>query len=275
MGRHLQTDDHRVRMAPSREREGPVGVRCGEDLERVVVGDVHGSPDELPVRQGHEYHPVPGPDVRRRRPPRYPPGALGPARPPPGPTPPPPAGSTPRPVRSRRPSRPPARGDRERLDRGLETHGQVQGERAAPPGLALDVDLAAEQVGDLPADRQAEAGAAVLAAGRPVGLLERPRRSSCSLLGGMPMPVSIDLGTRPPVGAGRTRGLSNRVVGRLDHAAATSPGVGELHRVRQQVAQDLLQALLVGDQRRRDVPASPTREPRPFSAVSGRNVAST
>ena len=41
------------------------------------------------------------------------------------------------------------------------------------PGVALDVDLAAEQARDLAADREAQAGAAVLAAGRAVGLLER------------------------------------------------------------------------------------------------------
>ena len=41
------------------------------------------------------------------------------------------------------------------------------------PGVALDVDLAAEQARDLAADREPEAGAAVLAAGGAVGLLER------------------------------------------------------------------------------------------------------
>ena len=51
--------------------------------------------------------------------------------------------------------------------------GQVQRERAAHAELALQVQLAAEQAGDLAADRQAEPGAAVLAAGAAVGLLER------------------------------------------------------------------------------------------------------
>ena len=41
------------------------------------------------------------------------------------------------------------------------------------PTLAVDAQVAAEQAGDLAADREAEAGAAVLAAGRAVGLLER------------------------------------------------------------------------------------------------------
>ena len=39
-------------------------------------------------------------------------------------------------------------------------------------GRAAQLDLAAEQVGQLAADREAEAGAAVLAAGAGVGLLE-------------------------------------------------------------------------------------------------------
>ena len=53
-----------------------------------------------------------------------------------------------------------------------ELDGQVERELAAAPGLALDVDLAADQPGDLPADRQPEAGAAELAADRAVRLLE-------------------------------------------------------------------------------------------------------
>ena len=50
---------------------------------------------------------------------------------------------------------------------------QVEREGAARADLAGQPDLAAEQPGDLPADRQPEAGAAVLPAGRAVGLLER------------------------------------------------------------------------------------------------------
>src|SRR5439155_1579418 len=49
--------------------------------------------------------------------------------------------------------------------------GQVQGERAPLPRLALHLDLAPEQAGDLARDGKAEAGAAVLAAGGPVRLL--------------------------------------------------------------------------------------------------------
>ena len=50
---------------------------------------------------------------------------------------------------------------------------QVQRERAALARLAAEADLAAEQGRELAADREAEAGAAVLAARAGVGLLER------------------------------------------------------------------------------------------------------
>ena len=41
------------------------------------------------------------------------------------------------------------------------------------PGVLLQLDLAAEQVRELAADREAKTGAAVLAAGAGIGLLER------------------------------------------------------------------------------------------------------
>src|SRR5205823_13676233 len=51
--------------------------------------------------------------------------------------------------------------------------GQVNRENAADSGLALQPDLAAEQAGELAADRKAEAGASVLTACRAVRLGER------------------------------------------------------------------------------------------------------
>ena len=50
---------------------------------------------------------------------------------------------------------------------------QVEREGAALAGRAAQLDLAAEQVGELAADGEAQAGAAVLAAGAGVRLLER------------------------------------------------------------------------------------------------------
>src|SRR5687767_15768132 len=49
---------------------------------------------------------------------------------------------------------------------------QVERERAAAAERAAQPDLAAEQLGDFAADRQTETGAAVLAAGRAIRLLE-------------------------------------------------------------------------------------------------------
>src|SRR5207248_7710304 len=58
--------------------------------------------------------------------------------------------------------------------RVARVHGrEVEGERASLVDRALGLDLAAEQPGDLPADRETEAGAAVAPARGAVGLLER------------------------------------------------------------------------------------------------------
>src|SRR5689334_4728478 len=69
--------------------------------------------------------------------------------------------------RGRRRRRPPAGGA------GAERRRQVEGERAALPCRALQLDLAAQQQRQLAADRKTQPGAAVLAAGAAVGLLER------------------------------------------------------------------------------------------------------
>src|SRR5207237_1470364 len=53
------------------------------------------------------------------------------------------------------------------------TRGHVQREGAARVWRALDADLAAQQLRDLAADREAESRAAELAARGSVGLLER------------------------------------------------------------------------------------------------------
>jgi hypothetical protein len=66
---------------------------------------------------------------------------------------------------------------------------QVQREGAALARRAGQADLAAQQLGQLAADRQAQAGAAVLAAGGAVGLLEG-LEDDLLLVAEMPMPVS-------------------------------------------------------------------------------------
>ena len=62
---------------------------------------------------------------------------------------------------------------RERSSEPDVAQRQVQRERAAGAGRALQRDLAAQQAGELAADREAQPGAAVLAAGARVRLLER------------------------------------------------------------------------------------------------------
>jgi hypothetical protein len=62
-------------------------------------------------------------------------------------------------------------------------------ESAALARLALDARVAAHQFRQPPGDRQPEAGAAVLAGGRGVGLLERLEQAG-QLIRVMPMPVS-------------------------------------------------------------------------------------
>ena len=72
--------------------------------------------------------------------------------------------------------------------------GSVRGRHSVKvlpsPGVLSTRQLAAEQAGDLAADRQAQAGAAVLAAGAALGLLERLEDDAAACPAGMPMPVS-------------------------------------------------------------------------------------
>ena len=104
------------------------------------------------------------------------------------------AGAARAPRRARRPAGRPRQSGRARVpstgalpsstsSKSARADGQVEGEGAALAGRAVDGDRAAEQMGDLPADGQAEAGAAVLAAGGAVGLLERPEDRLELLLG--------------------------------------------------------------------------------------------
>ena len=103
---------------------------------------------------------------------------------------------------------PPRRGDADGVrGRGLVVQRQVEGEGAPLAGRAPDPDLAAEQAGDLPADRQAQARAAVLAAGPRVGLLER-LEDDLQLVGGDADPRVGDREGHDPAGP-----AEHRVVG--------------------------------------------------------------
>ena len=126
---------------------------------------------------------------------------------------------------------------------------QQQRERAALAGRARDADLAAEQPRDLAADVEAEARAAVLARRRAVGLLEG-LEDQRELLVGDPDAGVGDREREDPVPARPAR----------HDREPDLAVVGELHGVRQEVAQDLLEALLVGDDRGRQRRVAVDRE---------------
>src|SRR5438094_342144 len=108
------------------------------------------------------------------------------------------------------------------------------------------MDLAAEEAGDLAADRQTEPRAAVASCGRAVGLLEGLEDQSQLVLG------HADAG----VGDGEgddVVGVLQGVVHEADagrgagDAQRHPPSLGELEGVGQQVAEDLLQPLLISE----------------------------
>jgi hypothetical protein len=106
------------------------------------------------------------------------------------------------------------------------------------------VDLAAEQVGDLAADRQPETGASVAPARRPVGLLERLEDDAQLLLADAD--AGVDDGEADDVVAPLQPGVEEVRGGGALHHQPHLALLGELHRVRDQVAQHLLQPVLVG-----------------------------
>src|SRR5207245_3851632 len=123
--------------------------------------------------------------------------------------------------------------------------GQVEGERAPLSRLALHHDLAAEQAGDLARDGKAQAGAAVLAAGGPVRLLERLEDDLLLVAGDADARVGHrepEHGVRPVQDVRLEVGAIRR---RL-HQQADAAVLRELEGVRKQVLEHLLQALRIG-----------------------------
>ena len=112
--------------------------------------------------------------------------------------------------------------------------GKLEPEGAAMAELAVDADGAAHGLRQPPADGQAEPGAAVAAGGRGVGLGERLEQPLGGLRG------DADAGvehlhahvTAPVAGRGRPSRPGSR----------PRPRLGELHRIRGQVQQDLAEA---------------------------------
>ena len=136
--------------------------------------------------------------------------------------------------------------DLQRRRRGARCHGgtgifqrQIKHEGRALAGRAAQMDFAAEQACEFAADGQAEAGAAVFAAGAGVRLLERLEDQFLFLQG------NADPGVGHLEGDDGGRVIEDRVLG----APAADGGRdvqlhaafrGELERVRQQVLQNLL-----------------------------------
>ena len=118
------------------------------------------------------------------------------------------------------------------------------------PGRAREPDLAAQQRGELPADRETEAGAAVLPARARVGLLKRLEDQPL-LLGSDPDAGVADFdgdAARHEAEDGMVRRPARR--DRL-HAHRHLALRGELERVREQVLENLLQPLRVARERPR------------------------
>lgn len=136
---------------------------------------------------------------------------------------------------------------------------QVKNEGAADAGRAPQLDLAAEQVCQFAADRQSEAGAAVFAARRGIRLLERLEDDALFFR------RNTDAGIDDLKGDHRRRVPKRRVIRRPAaccrcnaqcHAALRR----ELEGVRQQVLEDLLEPLGVGNDALRNVCADLDRK---------------
>ena len=125
-------------------------------------------------------------------------------------------------------------------------HRQIQRERAADAGGAAQLDLAPEEVGQLAADGQPQAGAAELAAGAGVGLLERLEDDA--LLLGRDADARIRHLEGDDAALAQHRVAGGPAAGRRRDGEPHAAVRGELEGVREQVLQHLLQPLGVGDE---------------------------
>ncbi|EXF42601.1 hypothetical protein BAY1663_04992 [Pseudomonas sp. BAY1663] len=116
-----------------------------------------------------------------------------------------------------------------------------QGERAAGAGRALHADLSAEQLRQFAGNRQAQAGAAITAIGGAVGLAEglEDRR------------LLFDRDADAGIADGKGQLATGVPLDAQGHRAL----LGELEGIGQQVLENLLQAMTVAEQRRRQVVA--------------------
>ena len=127
------------------------------------------------------------------------------------------------------------------------------------PGVLRSREVAAQQPRQVARDRQAEAGAAVLPVRAAVGLPEGLEDDHLLVLGDADAGVAHRECDTPS---------SSPACDAHRHLA----GVGELDRVRQQVRQDLPEALHVGHDGSGVPGSTATRNPRPFSRSSGSKI---
>ena len=150
-------------------------------------------------------------------------------------------------------------------------HRQIEREGAAVAGRAAQLDFAAEQVRKFAADGEAQAGAAVFAAGAGVGLLERLEDDLLLLQ------RNADAGVGHFEGDDGRRLVEHRMIrapaaDRGRHVQPHAAVLGELEGVRQQVLEHLLQALGVGgDAARRDAGSISTSNASCRLSASWRN----
>ena len=242
--RQVAAHDHRVRHELVDEREAGVAAQRQQAPEPVVVRHVHRPARQRTVPGHHERDPlagrqlaaVVGERVGQR-------GAVdAPARP-----------------RGCQLCRDGLVEHRRRGHRHRAGRRQVERERGALTLRALHVDLAAEQAGDLAADREPEPGPAEAAADRALGLLER-LEDQAQLVRRDADP-GVDHRERDDVLGARQRVAAVVHVGRRSaDAELDGAAVRELERVREQVLQHLLEALLVGRELLRGVRRQVDRE---------------
>ena len=228
----------RVRLHLAGEGEA-VGTAGGDErLEPLVVGEVHQEAAEGRVVLDDQDHAVPRVDEgaivadlarpRRRLDRRRPRGQLD-ARP----------RGLPLRLQALFAAQLRARRLHARQARGHIGEGQIEREGAALAAGAHEPDLAAEQPGQLAADREPEPGASVLAAGSALRLLERLEDD------GLLLALDADAG----VGHGHAHhgpgGAQDGMIGapargRRAQLEGDRPLLGELERVGQEVLEDLL-----------------------------------
>src|SRR5207244_10134505 len=125
-----------------------------------------------------------------------------------------------------------------------------QGEGRAFAGRRANLELTADEARNLAADRQAKPGAAIFAAGRAIGLVERLEDQPLLLLRNADARVGYRNLDRP-AGVAQSRLIAAPALVGQANAERDAALRGELEGVGQKVEHDLLQALFVRADRRR------------------------